>query len=244
MKKTLLLFILAVSTIFLFGQSLSLTYEGEPVEPNSMIYANGDPSDDLIQAAIDVTNNASSDLTVKAKKVINEGDTLAGTSNYFCWGACYPPFVYISPAEVLIEAGQTTDEFFGDYEPKDIPGKSVIRYCWWDVNNPDDSVSVTVQFNASPAGISDDPATANVSSRVYPNPATTRVNFSYALPQSTATASIVISNILGSKIMDIPLNGNEGTMAVNVSDLRQGVYFYNLIADGERVDTQKLIINN
>ncbi len=244
MKKILLLLILAFSTVFLFGQSLSLTYEGEPVEPNSTVYVTGDPTDDVIQVFIDVTNNSSADLSVKMKKVINEGDTLTGTSNYFCWGACFPSFVYISPNEIVIGAGQTSSEFYGDYEPREVPGKSKISYCWWDVNNPDDSVSVTVEYNASPAGISDDPAFANVSSRVYPNPATTRVNFSYALPQSTATASIVISNILGSKIMDIPLNGNEGTIAVNVSHLRQGVYFYNLIADGERIDTQKLIINN
>jgi hypothetical protein len=243
MKKLLLSLSLMISSFFLFGQSLSLTHEGEPVEPNSTVYVMGDPTDDIIQVFIDVTNNSSADLSIKMKKVIEEGDTLTGTSNYFCWGACFPSYVYVSPNEIVIAAGQTSSDFYGDYEPREISGKSRIGYCWWDVNNPDDSVSVTVEYNASPTGISD-PAFVNVTSKVYPNPATIKVNFNYDLPQSTKTASIVISNILGSKVMEIPLNGNEGTVAVNVSDLRQGVYFYNLIANGERVDTQKLIINN
>jgi hypothetical protein len=243
MKKTLLLITLVISAGFLFGQSLSLTYDGEPLEPNSKLYILGDPMDDIIQAAIDVTNNASTDLSVKAKKVINEGDTLTGTSNYFCWGACYPSFVYISPAEVIIGAGQTTSEFFGDYQPKEIPGKSTIRYCWWDVNNPDDSVTVTVEYNASPAGIGEDIADGSFVSKVYPNPATERVTFSYSLPQRTAKASIVISNLLGARVMEVSLNGIEGDMTMNVSDLKKGVYFYNLIADGKRLDTKKLIIN-
>lgn len=243
MKKTLLLITLVISAGFLFGQSLSLTYMGEPVEPNSKLYVIGDPTDDIIQVAIDVTNNAATELTVKAKKVISEGDTLTGTSNYFCWGACYPSFVYISPASVVIGAGQTTDEFFGDYEPREIPGKSTIRYCWWDENNPTDSVSVTVEFNASPAAIGEGIEGETFVSKVYPNPATERVTFSYSLPQNTASAGIMISNLLGAKVMEVPLNGLEGDLTVNVSDLKKGVYFYNLIADGKRIDTRKLIIN-
>lgn len=244
MKKILLAISFIIAGGCILGQSLSLTYDGAAVEPNSTIYVMGDPTDDIIQVAIDVTNNASTDLSVKSKKVINEGDTLTGTSNYFCWGACYPSFVYISPAEVIIGAGQTTNEFFGDYEPREIPGKSIISYVWWDVNNPDDSVKVTVEFNASPAGLVDGSGTVSAVSRVYPNPAFEKVSIDYSLPVYNGEASIIISNILGARIMEMPLNGREGTVTLNVSDLTQGVYFYNLITGGQRIDTQKLIINN
>jgi hypothetical protein len=237
MKLLLSIAFIALTTIT-FGQSISIAHDGNPIEPNSTLYVIGDPMDAVIQVHVDVTNTTGSDLQIKAKKVIQEGDTLANTSNYFCWGACFPPFVYES-GEVLVAAGQTTDEFTGDYEPKTVPGKSMITYVWWVADNPSDSVAVQVEFNASPANIIEQ---ESVISRAYPNPATDNVTFDYSLSGNASDSYIVISNILGARVMEIPVTDNEGSVRMNVSELTEGVYFYSLVSEGVKVETQKIII--
>jgi hypothetical protein len=237
MKLLLSLALLALTTIT-FGQSISLSKDGNPIEPNSTLYVIGDPTDAVIQVHVDVTNTTGSDLLIKAKKVIHEGDTLANTSNYFCWGACFPPFVYES-GDVLVGAGQTNNEFTGDYEPHTVPGKSMISYVWWVSDNPSDSVAISVEYNASPASIAEQ---QSVISRAYPNPATDHVTFDYSISGNASDSYIVISNILGARVMEIPITDNDGSVKMNVSELTEGVYFYSLVSEGVKVETQKIII--
>jgi hypothetical protein len=144
---------------------------------------------------------------------------------------------------VAIEAGATSEEFYGDYEPHSIPGKSHIMYVYWNEANPNDSVAVMVEYNASPAGI-DAPDQAQVTTKVYPNPATSFVNFDYKIAGNQDDARIVISTILGAQVMELQLTGNEGTERINVSTLTEGIYFYNLITNDQLVETKKLIIRH
>lgn len=245
MKKLILLFTVLFAAGAMLAQNLSLSHpNGDPIEANSTLYYLGDPDQvDPITARINVTNNSGAVMNVFVKKVIAEGDTVTGSGNYFCWGVCFPSWVYISQLTVAIEAGATSEEFYGDYEPKTIPGKSTIMYTWWSEANPNDSVSVTVEYNASPTGINDPVVTAEVS-KVYPNPASSYVSFDYSIPQNSGDAKIIISNILGARVMELQLSGSEGTKKVNVSDLTDGVYFYNLVTNDQLIETKKLIIRH
>ena len=120
MKQFLLSILLVGLTGFLFGQSLELIHDGNTIESGSTLYILGDPTDEVIQVKLDVKNTSASSINVKVKKVIQPGDTIPLTSNYFCWGACYPPFVYES-GEVAIEGGATNSELPEIMSLKDIP---------------------------------------------------------------------------------------------------------------------------
>jgi hypothetical protein len=243
MKKILLsaLFLLFLSGIF--AQSFSLTdTNGVAITAGSTIQFIGDPTDEVIQAIVYVKNNSNEAKEVKVKKVISAGDTLAGTINTFCWGLCYPPTTYISPYPQTIEAGAICEQFYGDYNPMTVPGASIIMYVFFDINNTNDSVAVSVKYNASPAGISDDLLSKVKFSGAYPNPAVNVVYVDYSVPASVNKATIVITNMLGSKVKEVSLADRSGKARIAVTDLINGIYFYSLVADDQLLLTRKFVV--
>ena len=77
-------------------------------------------------------------------------------------------------------------------------------------------------------------------SQNYPNPAKekTYVKVEFSSPQATLT----ISNILG-KTLEVKTLPYSGTFVIDVTELPNGVYFYTLEADGEKV-TKKMTVKN
>ncbi|NTV84108.1 MAG: T9SS type A sorting domain-containing protein [Bacteroidales bacterium] len=245
MKKILLsLFCLTIFSA-VFSQSFSLQdTNGVAINAGATIQVLGEPTDDVITAKIHVKNNAGDAKDVKVKKVINEGNVLPNTMNYFCWGVCYGPDTYESPFAQNIAAGAVNDQFYGDYNPQAVPGKSTISYVFFDANNRNDSVAVTVEFYASPAFIADDLAKLVKFSDAYPNPAISKVNVDYAIPEYVRTATITITNMLGAEVRKVNLDEHNGTARIQVSELLNGIYFYSLVADDKIVLTRKFVVKH
>ena len=246
MKKLILFIALVSMSFYAAGQSFTLSDEdGNPIEANSTITIVGDPIPGVPLAAhISVTNNAGESKDVVVKKVINEGDTIPGTTNVFCWDACYPPFVYVS-GFITMGAGETSTAFIGDYDVNEgESGKSWVSYVWFDKANAEDSVMVTVEYNASYAGIGDDFMSNAMVSNAYPNPANNQVSFDYELPDGVAEGHIIVTNILGVTVEDMALQNKSGKLSLSTADYPQGMYFYNFIADGKMVETKKFMIKH
>lgn len=243
MKKILLSLICATIFSGIFAQSLSLTdTNGVSINAGATIQFLGDPADEVIQAIVFVKNNADVAKEVKVKKVINAGDTLPGTINTFCWGLCFPPTTYVSPFSQVIEPGAVCKQFYGDYNPLTVPGVSKIMYVFFDVNNTNDTVAVTVEYKASPASVSDDLIRLVKFSEAYPNPAVSAVYIDYTVPESVKSAKIAITNMLGSKIREVKLDNRSGKARIAVSDLVNGIYFYSLVADDQLLLTKKFVV--
>jgi hypothetical protein len=245
MKKILLsLFCLTLFTTS-FAQSFSLQdTNGVAINAGSTVQLLGSPSDVVLTAKIWVKNESAEAKDVKVKKVIHEGDTLTGTINYFCWGLCYTPGTYESPFAQNIPAGAVTNQFYGDYNPQNVPGKSTVMFVFFDANNRNDSVAVTVEFNASPASVGEILASQVKFSEAYPNPAINRVNVDYSLPVEVKKATIAISNMLGSRVKEIKLDELNGTARIDVSEYLSGIYFYSLVADGQLILTRKFVVKH
>jgi hypothetical protein len=242
--KKIILSLLCVSLFSgIFAQSFSLKdTNGVAITSGGTIQFMGDPTLETIYAFVNITNNSDVAKSVKVKKVIHEGDTIPGTANTFCWGLCYPDTTYISPYPQTIQAGSTSEGFSGDYSPKGIAGISRITYVFFDVDNRNDSVSVVVEFNASPSYISDNLTGLVKISAAYPNPAINVVYADYTLPETVNRASIVITNMMGSKVKEISLYERSGKARIAVSDLVNGIYFYSLKADDQLILTRKFIV--
>ena len=142
------LVIILISILFLQNlnsQSLTLSDSNGDIPNNSDVNYYGGP-DDLLTSYVFVTNNSAISIDVKVKKV--ELDIVPGSINYFCWGMCFPPEVYVSPYPISIASGETNDsDFSGDYMPNGAIGTSKIRYVFFDDNNPSDSVCVNVLYH-------------------------------------------------------------------------------------------------
>ena len=78
-----------------------------------------------------------------------------------------------------------------------------------------------------------------------PNPFSVSTKIEYYLPADVQKATIYIYDMNGTQLKSIPLNqkGN-GSITINGSELKAGMYMYTLIADGQVIDTKRMILTD
>ena len=76
-----------------------------------------------------------------------------------------------------------------------------------------------------------------------PNPFSIDTNIEYVLPQSTNNAILYIYNMNGLQVAEYPISSfGTGSVVVTAGHLEAGTYLYSLVADGQIVDTKRMIL--
>ena len=76
-----------------------------------------------------------------------------------------------------------------------------------------------------------------------PNPFSVDTKIEYHLPPSTNSASLYIYNMNGLQVAEYPVNTfGDGAIIVTATKLEAGMYLYSLIADGQVIDTKRMIL--
>jgi hypothetical protein len=76
-----------------------------------------------------------------------------------------------------------------------------------------------------------------------PNPFDQSTEIAYYLPESTQNAVLSIYNMNGNQLKKYVIDQmGQGTITINASELKSGMYLYSLIADGKEIDTKRMII--
>jgi hypothetical protein len=240
MKKIILLLISPVLTFSLFGQNLSLSN-------SSGLLNSGDtvtlyiPNDVAYEEHVYVTNSGSTSIDVKVRK--NTIELLPGAFNTFCWGQCFSPTVDESPYPISIGPGETNSNgFYADYNAYGSDGLTVVRYTFFDADQPADSVAVILKFYTSPVSVPVNFALKAEISNPYPNPASSKCQFNYSVPMNVADAKIVIMDLAGNIIHSVNLIPGDGKASVDVTAFASGIYFYSLWISDKPVTTRKMII--
>jgi hypothetical protein len=242
MKRILLSLLVLLGMVFTSGaQSLEMIYEGEVFPHGGTITIDGDPYEDELIVHMVVKNIGAEAADIYCRKI--ELDIVENTSNYFCWNACFAPFVFLSPISIPLQPGEETDEFSGHYQPFINAGITQMCYSFFDINNPNDSTYFYVNYFASSVGVNETAATNQIVSNAYPNPAISQVAFDYNIPADVKTASINIHNLLGVKVREMNLAGNYGKVSLDISDLKEGIYFYSVQLDNQVTETKRLVIS-
>ena len=184
-------------------------------------------------------NLTSNDIDVIVEKEILE--SLDGTMNWFCWGLCFSPDIFVSPSPVTVAANSITEEsalsFHAMFED-DVFGYLVVRYYAYEERNPEDRISIIVKFHKSGAGV-DSYLRPMLMSQAYPNPASSMVNFNYDFDGSLTA---VVYNIVGQEVLRKDLNANVGQLSLPVADLNDGIYFCTMMVNGRDYTTQKFVV--
>jgi hypothetical protein len=76
--------------------------------------------------------------------------------------------------------------------------------------------------------------------QLYPNPSSKEVNLRYS--KAEKDAEIWISDLAGRLIREIPTNGKE--QRIDLSDLKEGIYFLTIVSGTQKSKAQKLIKTN
>lgn len=79
---------------------------------------------------------------------------------------------------------------------------------------------------------------------IYPNPANDRAYVEYDMKNSSTKASVSFHNLLGNTIVTYDLDSFERKIDVLTSNWDDGIYFYQLIVDGKKVATRKLLVRH
>lgn len=241
MKKLILLFasVLFISTS-INAQDLYLSWEGKTLGETITVW--GEPSANEIEFHALVHNNTGNGINVKVRR--NQIEMVDNTQSQIYWGALLSPVMDESPNYKLILPGEETgaDDFFGRYTPNSKIGSSIVEYMFFNKDNEDQNVKITVKYWASPEGIAEEAMKGGSISDIYPNPASQNVNLDYKFTNAVNTAQVRIVNLLGVVVQDMYVDPDGSQLTIDISDLETGVYFYTLLVNDDVYKTKKLVV--
>lgn len=195
-----------------------------------------------LDTKVKVKNNTSQDLFMYARRITNVA--VPGTTNTFCYGVCYPPFVDTSFVVVNIPGGAVDSNFVADYTPAGQGGTTSLTYEFYDLSTLGYPVTATVTIEFSLSGVGIPENSSLVFDGPTPNPAQQFTTFTYDLPKSAKSASLLIRNLIGAEVDHIVLDRESGKAIVNTASLPSGIYLYSLLIDNKVSFTHKLIVSH
>ena len=237
MKKIILFTLTFCQVLFLSAQSLNITGLNS-IMYNSTTISGLDTLDPCLQTHSYLTIKNTSD---KEHNILCEKNILSessGSDNYFCWGGnCYPVGAFISTSSLALSSGQADDISFGGYfDAYCADAQAIVKYCFYPDVQPADKSCVYITYHGAATLISEN--NPLIISDFYPNPSKEIIIFDYYL---NTPANLTIIDILGNKLKYIELDESK-KYKVDVSELKQGIYFGNLVLNNELVSTKKIII--
>lgn len=247
MKKLYLLGIFSLLTMKVFSQNAytlntRLVATQDMVTPTNTI-VNGDTveffnSDEYsaIVSPLIVINNNGSTHNVKVRRT--QLSMVPGAISFFCWDLCYAPATSLSGGTVAVPANDSVFVFYADYNALGNSGTSYVQYKFFNDLDSTEFASVVVKYTSGTVGIEEQ---ASVISNVYPNPASSLINFEYVLEHGNG--SIVITDLTGKVVRTATLPVNSTRHTFGLEGLNDGIYIYTFYEGNKTISTKKFIIN-
>lgn len=244
MKKLLLTLTLFLSVMVLSAQSFTVTKDGVPVTSGSTYHVWGDGEATYGELSIEFNVTATENVRLIGEKV--EVQVVENTSNYFCWGQCLSPFVFVSdPYNMTPDQPEVFSmHYIYDNVIEEVAGQEqTMKYFLYPANDPDNKFVINVVFKYSMNDVDDLNGVEEFSS-AYPMPASNVVNFDYSFGSNVNNAIVAIYNMMGQEVLRSDISGMSGKLSLNVSDLADGIYFYSLIINGKTEKSNKLVVRH
>ncbi len=80
-------------------------------------------------------------------------------------------------------------------------------------------------------------------SQSYPNPSQGELVIPYYLPPNSENANIIVYDFQGKEILSKKLT-NKGHSSISISGLKDGLYYYSLLSDGQDYGIEKIIVRH
>lgn len=155
--------------------------------------------------------------------VRTSSDTLHAKANSYIENANNPFTVYIKPDTVGSQ------------------GVSIFQYEFRDDVNRANVAEINVRWDVrNVTSLSESKLVNKIS--LGPNPAKVSTTISFAYPLTYANQSVQVFDLLGKMVKEVKLNRGVSTVKLNVEDLNSGIYFVNVLADGQKLNSKKLIV--
>lgn len=230
MKKLLTLLLLSCLG-FAYGQQLSLN------DRNVLPYYS--LGDNELKFPLRVRNHDTIDhrLKVEVEPVMASNHTFQ-----FCWDICYAVGHTYSINGLTVPAGDSMGAFVLYFKANGTKGVSTVKVTFFDEEDPD--IRISHLFRISQFGVTSiEPASKSTITPPSPNPASTFTQVEFDLTSPSQQYDLRLYNLLGRELKRITIQPGTSDMQLDVRELRTGIYFVYLHADGKRVTSQKLIVS-
>lgn len=81
-------------------------------------------------------------------------------------------------------------------------------------------------------------------SNIYPNPADDYATIDYVMTSQVNEVKITFYNVLGSEVKEEVLDKEQGKLRISTKEWGNGIYLYQLSADGRSLVTKKLLVRH
>lgn len=236
-----LIFYLLLIALLGNAQSLKLSYNQKQLDPDATIVRTGSADSIEMTTWMLIKNISDHQIMVQAKKV--ELELAKGAAGSICWaGYCYQPSIYESLHPLKLDPDSSRVGCFAHFTPGGGIGQSVVRWVYFDRDNPTDSVCVTIQYITYPSSLE------RMSTRLslatpFPNPAHQSTRIGFSLP-AEASANLVIRTLEGKIIQKVQIHAWQESATVNTENLPSGVYLCCLEFDGRIAATVRLVVEH
>lgn len=239
MKKLYFALLLFIGFNLSFSQSVEIMWSSDTSVDISgtEIETVGADSDIAIYADLKVVNKTGSDMNMSflRRRVINSGQADQICDNQGCFNATDTYEWSTSPVEIL--DGDTSL-----FKPQVVPNGNDfcglhVYYVIDDQGTVYDSVTIKIRTSKENCFLDiDDEKKNDLNFDFYPNPAKNNLTI-----ETPSKGKAIFIDALGKNIEESELNVGENQ--VNISTLKNGVYFVNIVSsDGVRGKPMKLII--
>lgn len=92
------------------------------------------------------------------------------------------------------------------------------------------------------AAISNSAAYSDIFLTAFPNPTTDHIRIAYELPVNVKSATLFLVDSNGRMLRSFQIDGHSDNIALNVSDLSSGIYFYYIEYDKQRTASEKIVV--
>lgn len=191
-------------------------------------------------------NISSNSITYKVTKI--ESTITSGASAWFCiyhngdsadvQSHCYLPSVFTTPHTFVTSPGDF-NMLLADFYSGTNYGTSIIRYRFYDINNPNDTVLITMVYNVTPAGMGE--SFAGSLGEPYPNPATSFVSIPYNFSNNNP-GNTVVTDINGRMVYTQILPAQSGVLYIETSSWANGIYLLSLTDENGIVARRKIVV--
>lgn len=238
MKKIILSLLAIASLSGLFAQSLELTTDA-PIPAMNLV----DLGTTKDFEGFHIKNITTHAMNVRINRMVN--DIPAGHETYFCWEACYGPTTNLSPAAGLaIQAGATANNFTFHINANGIEGCGHIVVQIFNAADQNDYVEQIIDYcTPNAVSIANEINPKTVLSAPMPNPSSDVATVKIDLPRNTENTYLAIRDLTGKEISRIAVNTPSTSISIPTSQFNTGLYYLSLVAEGNVLATQKLVVS-
>lgn len=239
-----------ISSIVAVGQSIHILFNNKDVTNTTITspIAKGE------SAVVDLSllNTTDNQIIYKVSRTILNPPFEDCASLYFCTGKqCYAPSSSINwtgPYLDTINAHETLPydttrtglQAHYDVCPDQCHDLKVLYRVYSVAQNAKDTAFITIIYSCA-TGIAEEKTALGSLSDAYPNPSSNGISVNYAL-HTSGKNELVVYDLSGKKMIVATLEKMEGSVYLNTSTLRSGVYFYSLLVNGQRAITKQLVV--